>query len=280
MPRPGVLYVVATPLGNLEDITLRALRVLREVHWIAAEDTRETAKLLRHYGIATRLTAYHDWIEREQAPRLVERLLQGENGALVSDAGTPVLSDPGFHLVRSALAAGIRIVPVPGPSAIVAALCAAGLPAQRFVFEGFLPARASARRARLQELARETRTLVMFETARRLPACLQDMEAVWGARTVVVARELTKLYEEFLRGTPAELLAELSRRQAPVRGEVTLVAEGCPEPPAQATRARPWQEKLAELLASGVSLRDAAKLIAREYGLSRREVYAWGLHQR
>lgn len=278
MAEPGRLYVVATPLGNLEDITLRALRVLREVDWIAAEDTRRTATLLRHYGIATKLTAYHDWIEREKAPELVRRLQRGEQGALVSDAGTPGLSDPGFHLVRAAVAAGIRIVPVPGPSAIVAALSVAGLPAQRFVFEGFLPARANARRARLAELAHETRTVVLFETARRLPATLADMNALWGARTIVVARELTKVFEEVLRGTPEELRQEMSRRGHPLRGEVTLVVDGAPERKTQAPATREWQTKLAALRASGMSLRDAVRVVAREFGVRRSDVYAFAVH--
>lgn len=275
----GVLYVVATPLGNLEDITLRALRVLREVDWIAAEDTRHTRKLLAHYGIHTPLTSYHDWIEREKAPRLVERLRAGENGALVADAGTPALSDPGFHLVRSAWAAGVQVVPVPGPSAVVAALSVSGLPAQRFAFEGFLPARANARRARLSDLAREPRTLVFFETARRLPAMLEDLAELWGERTVVVARELTKQFEEFLRGTPQQLLAELAKRGEPLRGEVTIVAEGAGRSSATASSPSQWQAALAELRARGVPLRDAARQIAREYGLPRRLVYTFGLQQ-
>ncbi|MCX8072006.1 MAG: 16S rRNA (cytidine(1402)-2'-O)-methyltransferase [Candidatus Binatia bacterium] len=276
---PGSLYVVATPLGNLEDITLRALRVLKEVDWVAAEDTRHTRKLFSHYGIRTPLIAYHDWVEREKAPRLVERLAGGESGALVSDAGTPGLSDPGFHLVRFAWAAGVRVVPVPGPSAVIAALSAAGLPAQRFVFEGFLPARASSRRARLQELANEPRTLVLFETARRLGSTLEDMANVWGGRTVVIARELTKRFEEFLRGTPAELLQKIGERRHEVRGEVTIVAEGARRAACAPAAPQDWQTALADLLARGVSLRDAARKVAQEYGITRREVYAFGLRQ-
>lgn len=274
----GTLYVVATPLGNLEDITLRALRVLKEVDWIAAEDTRHTRKLLTHYGIRTPLTAYHDWIEREKAPHLVERLRAGENGALVSDAGTPGLSDPGFHLVRSAWAAGVKVVPVPGPSAVVAALSVAGLPAQRFVFEGFLPNRSSARRARLRELAEEKRTLVFFESTRRLLPTLKDLAEIWGERTIVIARELTKQFEEFLRGTPTELLGELAERGTPLKGEVTIVAEGARADVA-ASPPSDWQRAFAELRARGVSLRDAARQIAENYGVPRRQVYHYGLRR-
>ncbi len=276
----GVLYVVATPLGNLEDITLRALRVLKEVDWIAAEDTRHTRKLLAHYGIRTPLTAYHDWIEREKAPLLIERLRSGESGALVADAGTPVLSDPGFHLVRSAWDAGVKVVPIPGPSAIVAALSAAGLPARRFAFEGFLPVRASQRRARLSKLADEQRTLVFFETARRLRDTLRELSEIWGERTLVIARELTKHFEEFLRGTPHELLREIDERGRALKGEVTIVAEGARTNGGAAEEAlADWQTALAELRAHGVSLRDAARQIAEKYGVPRRQVYQYGLER-
>ncbi|GIW44511.1 MAG: ribosomal RNA small subunit methyltransferase I [Candidatus Binatia bacterium] len=280
MTAPGSLYVVATPLGNLEDVTLRALRVLKEVNWIAAEDTRVTRKFLHHYGIGTPLTRYDDWTEREKAPRLIQRLLAGESGALVSDAGTPGLSDPGFHLVRSAWAAGVKVVPVPGPSAVIAALSAAGLPANRFVFEGFLPPRAVERRARLAELADEHRTVVFFETARRLRATLEDMVPIWNDRTIVIARELTKKFEEFLRGSARALLSQLAARPQPLRGELTVIAEGTSARAQRRSAASSeWQQTLAQLCAQGMSLRDAARRVAQQYGLSRREVYQFGLRR-
>lgn len=273
---PGCLYVVATPLGNLEDITLRALRILRGVDWIAAEDTRHTRKLLQHYSIAARLTSYHDWIEREKAPRLVEALCAGKSVALVSDAGTPGIRDPGFHLVRAAIAAGVRVVPVPGPSAVVAALSASGLPAHRFAFEGFVPARATQRRKWLQSLRDEPRTWVCFEAARRLSATLADIAATLGQRQVVVARELTKVHEEFLRGNAAELVRALEARQEPLRGEVTLLVEGASASPSPGTEPL-WQVEMEAALARGLSVRDAARLVAERHPISRREAYQFGL---
>ena len=221
----GVLYVVATPIGNLEDVTLRALRVLREVDLIAAEDTRRTRTLLAHHGISRPLTSYYDAVERSRAPAIVERLKAGESVALVSDAGTPGIADPGYHLVRGAIAAGIPVVPVPGPSAVTALVSVAGLPAERFVFEGFLPTRRGARAARLAALAREPRALVFFEAGRRLAAFLADAEAALGDRAAVVGRELTKRHEEHLRGTLGALLREVGER-APLRGEVTVLIAG------------------------------------------------------
>jgi 16S rRNA (cytidine1402-2'-O)-methyltransferase len=191
----GVLYVVATPIGNLEDVTLRALRVLGEVDLIAAEDTRRTRVLLERHGIRRPLTSYYDAVERRRAPAIVERLKAGARVALVSDAGTPGVSDPGYHLVRGALAAGVTVVPIPGPSAVAALVSVAGLPVERYVFEGFLPSRPGARAARLAALAREPRALVFFEAARRLVAFLAAAEAALGDRETVIARELTKRYE-------------------------------------------------------------------------------------
>lgn len=273
---PGCLYVVATPLGNLEDITLRALRVLREVDVVAAEDTRQTRKLLQHYGIATRLTRYDDWIERDKAPRLVGALCLGKCVALVSDAGTPGIRDPGFRLVRAALAAGVRVVPVPGPSAVIAALSTSGLPTHRFTFEGFVPSRARERRNWLLSLRDELRTWVCFESARRLLATLSDMNDILGSRQLVVARELTKVHEEFLRGSAAEIGRSLAARRETVRGEVTLVVQGASprEKPEVSLR---WQEEMEKALASGLTLRDAARLVAERCQVSRREAYQFGL---
>jgi 16S rRNA (cytidine1402-2'-O)-methyltransferase len=272
----GVLYVVATPLGNLEDITLRALRVLREADLIAAEDTRRSRKLLQHYGIEARLTSYHDFSERRKAPRLLADLQRGKNVALISDAGTPCIADPGYRLVRAAIDAGVRVEPVPGPSAVAAALSVAGLPTDRFVFEGFVPARATARRKLFAVLTSETRTVVVYEAARRLVASLEDLLAVAGERPVAVVRELTKAFEEVVRGSVTEVLAALRQRPpAQLRGEVTLLIGGAtaaaPPPAADVTAA------IERLRRQGLGLGDIARTLADELGVPRRQVYRLGL---
>ena len=220
-PLPRALYVVATPIGNLEDITLRALQVLRDADVIAAEDTRRTRILLAHYGVATPLTSYYEQNKHARGPELVRRLQAGARIALVTDAGTPGISDPGFHLVRLCHAAGIPVVPVPGPSALVATLSVAGVPADRFVFEGFLPQKPGRRRARLEVLRALGRPVVLYESPHRLAATLAVVAEVFGSAEVVLAREVTKRFEEFRRGTAAELLAHVGA--AGIRGEVTLV---------------------------------------------------------
>jgi len=220
----GTLYIVATPIGNLEDITLRAVGVLKEVDVIAAEDTRHTKKLLTHYNIATRLTSYYDEIEAEKAAELVKELKRGKNIALVSDAGTPTLSDPGFRLVQAAIGAGASVVPVPGPSALLAVLSASGLATDRFAFEGFLPAKRRERREKLQALAAETRTLAFYEAPHRIRDTLADMLELFGDRAAVVGREVTKLHEEFIRGRLSDALAAFERNEP--RGEITLVVAG------------------------------------------------------
>jgi len=266
----GVLYVVATPIGNLEDVTLRALAVLRSVDLIAAEDTRRTRILLEHHGIARPLTSYHDAVERRRAPALVERLREGARVALVSDAGTPGIADPGYHLVRGALAAGIPVVPIPGPSAVTAIVSVAGIPADRFVFEGFLPARAGQRAARLAALAREPRALVFLEAARRLPAFLAAAADALGDRPAVVARELTKRFEEILRGTLGSLRVEVETRAA-LRGEVTVLIGGVPE--AAAIEPMTLDDEIRAGRAAGRGLKELAAEIARRTGLSARDVY-------
>ncbi len=218
----GTLYVVATPIGNLEDISLRALRILREVDLIAAEDTRRTRALLAKYGIPTPTTSYFEQNKLRRGPELVARLRAGASVALVTDAGTPGVSDPGFHIVRLAREAGVAVVPIPGPSAVVAALSAAGVPADRFVFEGFLPARRGRRLSRLRALQALERPVVLYESPRRVVETLEVVEEVFGPVEVVLAREVTKQFEEFRRGTPAELRASLAAGGA-VRGEVTLI---------------------------------------------------------
>src|SRR3979490_2971382 len=192
----GSLYVVATPIGNLDDISARALKVLQDVALIAAEDTRHSLRLLQHFGISTPLAACHEHNERDEGGRFLSLLLAGENGALISDAGTPLISDPGYHLVRQARAAGVNVVPVPGACALIAALSAAGLPSDRFIFEGFLPAKVAGRRSRLELLKEESRTLIFYEAPHRILECLQDMELEFGAeRPALLARELTKTFE-------------------------------------------------------------------------------------
>jgi 16S rRNA (cytidine1402-2'-O)-methyltransferase len=269
----GVLYIVATPIGNLEDITFRAVRTLKEVDLIAAEDTRHSRKLLSHFGIATPLTAYHDHNERLKSDHLLSQLRDGRNLALITDAGTPCIADPGYRIVQAAIAAGIRVVPIPGPSAVMAALSAAGLPTDRFAFEGFLPPRQGKRRARLAELAAEERVMLFYEAPHRLAATLADMLAVLGNRQAVVARELTKIHEEFRNGTVAELIHWCAAQEP--RGEVVILVA-----PAEVGEApvQDLETMLAQHLAdSTLSVKEAVARVTAETGLPRREVYAAAL---
>ena len=265
---PGVLYIIATPIGNLEDLTFRALRILKEVDLIAAEDTRHSRRLLDHYGIKTPLTSYHEHNERSKARHLVERLQRGENIALISDAGTPLLSDPGQRLVQEASGAGISVSPVPGPSALVAALSASGLSMERFAFEGFLPAKGKERREKLQSLCAEARTLVFYEAPHRLKESLVDIAAIFGARQMVLAREMSKVHEEFLRGSPGDLITELAERE--VRGELTLVIAGATGEPAAAETIR---AEIRKLKSDGMRVKDIAALLGEKYGVAKREIY-------
>ncbi len=268
---PGVLYVVATPIGNLEDVTLRALRILGEVAVIAAEDTRRTRILLQRHGIRRPLVSYHDAVERERTPALVARLVRGDSIALVSDAGTPGVADPGYHLVRGALAAGIPVVPVPGPSAVTALISVAGLAIERFVFEGFLPAKVGARQTRLRALAGEQRALVLLESGRRVGALLAACIEVFGAnRAAVMARELTKLHEEIRRGTLGELLAGVGPAGA-VRGEVTLAiarADG-----AEGVEQLDLDEEIGVALKQGERPRSLAQALAARTQRPWRDIY-------
>jgi 16S rRNA (cytidine1402-2'-O)-methyltransferase len=268
---PGCLYIVATPLGNLEDLTLRALRVLREVDLIACEDTRRTARLLRAYEIQVPTTSYFDHNARLKGDRILEWLREGKDVALVSDAGTPTISDPGFRLVRAARDEGLVVRPVPGPSAAVAALSVSGLPTDRFRFIGFLPARAGARGRALAELAADPDTLVFFESPLRIVACLADMLDAFGEREAFLCREATKMHEEYAPGLLSGLHADLSGRPS-IKGEVTLVVSGrqaMAAAPAGATAS----ELFAELTKQGRTRRDAVKEVARVLGLPAREVY-------
>jgi 16S rRNA (cytidine1402-2'-O)-methyltransferase len=275
----GTLYVVATPLGNLEDITLRALRVLKEVSVIAAEDTRHSRKLLAHYKIATPLTSYYDQIERRKAPQLIETLKHGKSVALISDAGTPGIADPGYHLVRAAVAAGVRVETVPGPSAVAAALSVAGLPTDRFAFDGFVPARPGPRRRFFAALRLEPRTVVVYEAARRLEGCLRDLTEVLGDRQIAVVRELTKMFEEILRGPVSQVAAQLHERASsrPLQGEVTLLIGAGTAAPALETSPEDLAAAIDRLRGEGLSLKNIARALARERGLSRRQVYQAGL---
>lgn len=275
-PPPGILYLVATPLGNLEDITARALRVLRECAVIAAEDTRVTRKLLAHFDIHTPLTAYHAHTTESRSDALLERLTGGESVALVSDAGTPCISDPGAELVTEAIARGVRVEPIPGPSAAIAALIASGLPPARFVFEGFLPRTRGDRHERIAEAVRETRTVILYEAPPRLVETLEELASAAGSgRRVVVGREITKKFEEFTRGTLAEVIAHY--RATPPRGECVIVLEGAAVMSAEASSenaALDAESLAAEALARGQSPRDVARDVAGITGMPRREVYA------
>ena len=240
----GTLYLVATPIGNLEDITLRALRVLKECSVIAAEDTRRTGQLLKHFGLAKPMVSYHQHNEARRTVEIVERLARGEIVALVTDAGSPGISDPGERVVRAALAAGHRVEPVPGASALVAALTASGLPTREFHFIGFLPHKSGQRRNRLAALAHLECTLVFYESPFRIGKLLGELQTAFPQRRVVLARELTKRFEEFLRGTPAELLAELERR--PRKGEFVVLVEGAGEGDGEHGEATPDGEEKSE----------------------------------
>jgi len=291
----GVLYIVATPIGNLEDITLRAVRVLGEADVIACEDTRQTRKLLEHFGIATPAVSYHDHNEAARAAELVAKIEAGVSVALVSDAGTPLVSDPGYRLVRAAIDAAIPVIPIPGASAALGALSAAGLPSDAFRFCGFLPPKSSQRRRVLEEWKNETGTLIFYETPHRILDALDDIAAVMGSRPVALARELTKIHEEFLRGTASEIRATLADRPS-VKGEFTLLIgktlykkalddkaadkkapvhlQGDASTEADAEESEiSLQDAVRAAEKEGLSRMDAIKRVARERGLGKRDVY-------
>jgi 16S rRNA (cytidine1402-2'-O)-methyltransferase len=269
-PNTGTLFVVATPLGNLEDLTLRAIRTLREADLVACEDTRRTATLLRAHGIETPTTSFFEHNERWKGERILDALRQGRSVALVSDAGTPGISDPGYRLVRDARAAELPVVPVPGPSAAIAALSVSGLPSDRFLFVGFLPPRAGARLRALEELAAERATLVVYESPLRVVETLATMVEVLGDREAFLCREATKLHEEYLRARLSELHERLGAREV-VKGEIVLVVAGRAEqaPLAGADPVALYRD----LAAEGRTRRDAVKEAARRLGLPAREVY-------
>lgn len=273
---PGPLYIVATPIGNLEDITYRAVRVLREASLIACEDTRHSRALLEHYGIQKPTISYHDHNETERAPELVARMLAGESIALVTDAGTPLVSDPGYRLVCAAILNAIPVLPIPGPSAALTALAGSGLPTDSFRFGGFLPHKPGQRAKALEALAGDEATLVFYEAPHRILEALAAIEETLGPRDVVVARELTKIHEEFLRGSAAAIRAELAARPA-VKGEFTIMIGKATQPPPDDT---PVDEAVEALVRAGTPRMDAIKQVARRRGLSKREVYGRLLRER
>lgn len=271
----GTLYIVATPIGNLEDITQRALRVLGEVELVACEDTRRTGLLLKHYGIKTKLVSYHEHNEQARASQLWEVLARGASVAVVSDAGTPGISDPGFRLARLASEGGARVVPIPGPAAFVAALVASGLPTDEFFFGGFLPARSTQRRARLEEVRSLSSTLIFYEAPHRIASALRDAREILGEREAVVARELTKLHEEIVRA-PLSELAERFVPEGAARGEMVLLIDRASvgvEGVAELSQHESIAERVAAFETEGLDQRAALKRAARELGLSRDEAY-------
>jgi 16S rRNA (cytidine1402-2'-O)-methyltransferase len=270
---PG-LYLVATPIGNLEDITLRALRILKSVDRIACEDTRQTQKLLNHFAITTPTVSYHTHNEQSRAQELVERLQQGGTLALVSDAGTPVFSDPGLELVRAALKAGVAVFPIPGANAALSALVASGLATERFFYAGFLASKAGQRKTELETLAARVQgeVIVLYEAPHRILETLADVESIWGSGVmVVVARELTKLHEEFLRGPVGQVRATLVARER-VQGEIVLLIEALTPALAPQERVSIGRE-VRRLMDEGLDERDALKRVAKERGVSKSDVY-------
>jgi 16S rRNA (cytidine1402-2'-O)-methyltransferase len=267
---PGTLYVVSTPIGNLEDITLRSLRVLKEVDLIAAEDTRRTRQLLTHYGIHKPLISYHEYNRRMRERTLLQELREGKSIALVTDAGTPGISDPGEELVRRAIQEDIPLVPVPGPAALVAALSVSGLPTESFLFYGFLPSKAAARKKWLTSLKDRPETLVFYESPRRLGSLLENAAQVLGDRRVAVAREMTKVYEEVYRGTISEVLDQLGEEE--LKGEVTVILEGCTSPPpAEPLSVMEALKHYSQEM--GLSMKESVGRVADDLGISRRQVY-------
>ena len=273
----GILYIVATPIGNLQDITQRALDTFAQVDLIAAEDTRHSGLLLSHYGIKKPFFALHDHNEQEKAHILVEKLKQGSNIALISDAGTPLISDPGFHLVRQCREAGIRVVPLPGACAAITALCASGIASDRFCFEGFLPAKSKARKDKLENIVEEDRTLIFYESTHRILDTLEDMQSVLGEeRYIVLAREITKTWETIMGNTIKNLREWLLEDPNRTKGEMVLIVEGKPksdnndEISSQAVKAL-------ELIAEELPLKKAAAIVAELYGYKKNALYQFGL---
>ena len=275
----GTLFVVATPIGNLGDITYRAVQILNQVNLIACEDTRHTHKLLHHYGIKTKTISYHEHNEQQRTQELLELIGNGSDVALVSDAGTPTVSDPGFRIVQAAAESGIPVVPIPGPSAVIAALAVAGLPTDEFLFVGFLPSKTTARQNKLKQLVSVQATLIFYEAPHRLAATLKDAASVLGDRLAVVARELTKLHEDIKRGQLTELAQHYGAEETP-RGEIVVLIDRNPIEPAITSIQSSVSEVVARLESEGMDHRLALKRAARELGLSRAEAYRQMLSER
>ena len=277
MPNTGTLYVVATPIGNLEDMTPRAIRILSEVDLIAAEDTRHSGKLLKHFGIEAKTEALHEHNERSQVPRLIDILQAGKSIAFITDAGTPLVSDPGFHLVRSARQAGLTVIPVPGACAAIAALSAAGLPSDRFVFEGFPPAKSAARRAVFEKLREEARTLIFYESPHRILESLKEMTEIFGpGREAVLARELTKQFETVRSGTLTELSEWVNRDPHQQLGEFVILIHGVPRAEREAVDEE--AERILRILLEELPVSQAAALAAKITGLKKNRLYEYALN--
>ncbi len=271
----GTLYVTATPIGHMEDITLRALGVLRQVHWVAAEDTRQAGLLLAHHGITAQLISYHEHNENERTPILIERLKTGQDIALICTAGTPTISDPGYRLVKTAVSQNIHVVPVPGVSAVTSALSVSGLPTDEFVFVGFLPRKQGKRKDQLEALADEARTIILYESPKRIQKLLKDIVKWMGDRHGMLSREMTKPHEEFIRGRMSDILHRLDKRPV-VKGECTLLVSGKTEMapvPIDAIR----EEIRSALSEADIGLRDISRAISKKYNVSRQFVYSEAL---
>ncbi|SUT94021.1 uroporphyrin-III C/tetrapyrrole methyltransferase [[Actinobacillus] rossii] len=277
MNQTGILYIIATPIGNLQDITQRALETFAQVDLIAAEDTRHSGLLLNHYGIKRPFFALHDHNEQQKADLLVEKLQQGTNIALISDAGTPLISDPGFHLVRKCRQAGLKVVPLPGACAAITALCASGIASDRFCFEGFLPAKTKARKDKLQTIAEEDRTLIFYESTHRILDTLEDIEAVLGAdRYIVLAREITKTWETISGDTVSNLRQWLAEDPNRTKGEMVLIIEGKPKTEDN-DKINPQAIKALQLIAKELPLKKAATIVAELYGYKKNALYQFGI---
>lgn len=277
MNQTGILYIVATPIGNLQDITQRALETFTQVDLIAAEDTRHSGLLLNHYGIKKPFFALHDHNEQQKAELLVEKLQQGTNIALISDAGTPLISDPGFHLVRKCRQAGLKVVPLPGACAAITALCASGIASDRFCFEGFLPAKPKARKDKLQNIAEEDRTLIFYESTHRILDSLEDIETVLGAdRYIVLAREITKTWETISGDTVTNLRQWLTEDPNRIKGEMVLIIEGKPKTE-ENDSINPQAIKALTLIAKELPLKKAAAIVAELYGYKKNALYQFGI---
>lgn len=264
----GTLYIVSTPIGNLEDITLRALRVLKEVDVIAAEDTRHSRKLLNHYGITKPMISYWSEKEKVRSEEIIEKLRSGFSVAIISDAGTPGISDPGSVLIKRAIDEGIDVIPIPGPSAVIAALSVSGLSTEEFTFIGFLPPKAAQRQKKLHELVLEPRTLIFYEAPHRILDTLSDMKEIFGERNAVLAKEITKLHEEILRGTISEILDSLEKRT--IAGEYVIIVEG---KSMEAVSIEEALEEIKSLMKKGKGRKDAVRIVAEQYRLSKKELY-------